>query len=87
MKDFFISYNREDRQWAEWIAWQLEEEGSPRSSRPGISSGNWVVGMNRAMGETERTIAVLSPNYVKAVYTQSEWATRSGSTPRARRIC
>ena len=25
MKDFFISYNREDRKWAKWIAWQLEE--------------------------------------------------------------
>ena len=27
MKDFFISYNSADRQWAEWIAWQLEEAG------------------------------------------------------------
>ncbi len=26
-KDFFISYNKADREWAEWIAWQLEEEG------------------------------------------------------------
>ena len=26
-KDFFISYNRADRTWAEWIAWQLEEAG------------------------------------------------------------
>jgi hypothetical protein len=26
-KDFFISYNSADRQWAEWIAWQLEEAG------------------------------------------------------------
>jgi TIR domain len=26
-KGFFISYNSADRRWAEWIAWQLEEEG------------------------------------------------------------
>jgi len=26
-KDFFISYNKADREWAEWIAWQLEESG------------------------------------------------------------
>jgi hypothetical protein len=26
-KDFFISYNKADRRWAEWIAWQLEETG------------------------------------------------------------
>ena len=27
MKDFFISYNKADRRWAEWIAWQLENTG------------------------------------------------------------
>jgi hypothetical protein len=27
MKDFFISYNRHDKQWSEWIAWTLEEAG------------------------------------------------------------
>ena len=27
MKHFYISYNSADRQWAEWIAWQLEEAG------------------------------------------------------------
>ena len=26
-KDFFISYNKADRAWAEWIAWHLEETG------------------------------------------------------------
>jgi hypothetical protein len=26
-KDFFVSYNRADRAWAEWIAWQLEAAG------------------------------------------------------------
>ena len=26
-KDFFISYNKADRKWAEWIAWHLEESG------------------------------------------------------------
>jgi hypothetical protein len=25
MTDFFISYTRPDLDWAEWIAWQLEE--------------------------------------------------------------
>lgn len=27
MKNFFISYNKADRQWAEWIAWHLEQTG------------------------------------------------------------
>jgi hypothetical protein len=26
-RNFFISYTGRDRQWAEWIAWQLEEAG------------------------------------------------------------
>ena len=26
-KDFFISYNKADRTWAEWIAWELEAAG------------------------------------------------------------
>src|SRR5262249_4505321 len=74
MKDFFISYNREDKKWAEWIAWQLEEAGFTAVIQAWDFVGNWVVDMNKAMGETARTIAVLSPNYVKAIYTQSEWA-------------
>jgi len=27
MVDFFISYNKADKAWAEWIAWELEENG------------------------------------------------------------
>ena len=26
-KDFFISYTKADKAWAEWIAWELENEG------------------------------------------------------------
>ena len=76
MKDFFISYNRHDKQWAEWIAWTLEEAKytvvlQAWDFRPG---GNFVLNMQRAMTETKQTIAVLSENYLGAAYTQSEWA-------------
>jgi hypothetical protein len=27
LKNFFISYNSADNQWAQWITWQLEEAG------------------------------------------------------------
>ena len=74
MKDFFISYNREDKQWAEWIAWQLEDAGFSTIIQAWDFVGNWVIRMNEAMRETARTIAVLSPDYVKALYTQPEWA-------------
>src|SRR5919199_432266 len=74
-KDFFISYTGVDRAWAEWIAWQLEEAGYTTvlqawDFRPG---GNFVLDMLRA-AEAQRTIAVLSPDYLTALYTQSEWA-------------
>jgi hypothetical protein len=38
-KDFFISYNKADRAWAEWIAWQLEDgENTLSQFRRGISA-------------------------------------------------
>jgi hypothetical protein len=74
LKDFFVSYNGTDRQWAEWIAWQLEDESFTTVLQAWDFSGNWVLAMDRAMKETARTVVVLSPNYLKALYTQPEWA-------------
>jgi tetratricopeptide (TPR) repeat protein len=83
MKDFFISYNSADRQWAEWIAWQLEEVGYTTvlqawDFRPG---SNFVLEMQRAATEAERTIAVLSPDYLGARFTQPEWAATFAQDP------
>lgn len=82
-KDFFISYNSVDHQWAEWIAWQLEEAGYTTvlqawDFRPG---SNFVLEMQRAAKEVERTIAVLSQAYLDALYTQSEWAAAFARDP------
>jgi hypothetical protein len=68
MKDFFISYNKADRQWAEWIAWQLEEAEysiiiQDWDFRPG---GNFILEMHQAAIESERTIAVLSPEFMNS---------------------
>jgi tetratricopeptide (TPR) repeat protein len=76
MKNFFISYNKADKHWAEWIAWTLEEAGysvifQGWDFRPG---NNFVLRMQEAAAETERTIAVLSEDYLNAEYTQPEWA-------------
>jgi TIR domain len=75
-KDFFISYNSTDKAWAEWIAWQLEEEDFSTilqawDFRPGA---NFVLKMQEASEKAKRTIAVLSPNYLCADFTQPEWA-------------
>jgi TIR domain len=75
VKNFFISYAAHDGRWAEWIAWQLEEAGySVEIQAWDFGTGNWVLRMNAAMSETERTIAVLSPQFFASAYTQPEWA-------------
>ena len=74
-RDFFISYNQHDKDWAEWIAWQLENAGYTTfiqawDFRPG---GNFVTDMQKASAESKRTIAVLSPTYLTSEFAQSEW--------------
>jgi tetratricopeptide (TPR) repeat protein len=76
MKDFFISYNRADCQWAEWIAWTLEEGGYSTvlqawDFRPG---DDFVLEMDKAIKEGQRTILVLSPDFLASKYTPSEWS-------------
>ncbi len=83
MKDFFISYSSADKDWAEWIAWQLEEAHyaiviQAWDFRPG---SNFVLEMQKAATEAQRTIAVLSQNYVNALFTQPEWAAAFGQDP------
>src|ERR1700719_3358786 len=58
----FISYNRADRDWAEWIAGAIESAGyepiiQARHFRPGE---NFVLHMQEAAAQTDFTIAVLS---------------------------
>jgi len=83
-KHFFISYNKADRPWAEWIAWHLEEAGYTTiiqawDFRPGL---NFVQKMQEAVQQAERTIAVLSTNYLEALYTYPEWQAAFQQDPR-----
>jgi hypothetical protein len=85
MKNFFISYNKADRHWAEWIAWQLEAEGYTTilqvwDIRPGA---NFVVDMHDALMESERLIAILSPDYLdkQAKFSEAEWAAAFSQDP------
>ena len=76
MKDFFISYNQADRQWAEWIAWVLEEVGYSTvlqawDFRPGC---NFPLEMHKAIKETERIILVLSQDFLDSDFTAPEWS-------------
>src|SRR3954465_2146771 len=86
VKDFFISYNKADRDWATWIAWTLEEAGfsvviQAWDFRPGA---NFVLEMQRAIQGTEKTIAVLSPDYLASSFTAPEWAAVFAEDPESK---
>jgi hypothetical protein len=76
MGDFFVSYTKADRAWAEWIAWQLEEAGyvvtlQAWDFRPGQ---NFALRMNEAAEHSGRTLIVLSPDFLASPFAASEWA-------------
>ena len=84
MKDFFISYNKDDKQWAEWMAWTLEEADyevyiQAWDFRPG---SHFINEMHKATTGAEKTIMVLSPSYLSAEYTHPEWQAAFAIDPR-----
>lgn len=86
MKDFFISYNKADKSWAEWIAWKLEQAGytviiQAWDFRPGE---NFVLKMQKALQTTNKMVMVLSEEYLKSSFTAAEWAAVFASDPDAK---
>ena len=74
--DFFISYTSKDRQWGEWIAFELELAGyitvlQAWDSLPGM---NFVQMMNEATITSKHTIVVLSEAYLQSKFGFAEWA-------------
>jgi HEAT repeat protein len=75
MKNFFISYNKADRDCAVWIDQQLRDAGYTTTIQaadmpPGSA---FVHEMDKAVEENEGLIAVLSPDYLNSPYCESEW--------------
>jgi len=75
IRDFFLSFHRADKGWAEWIAWQLEAAGYSTLSqtwdfRPG---SDFVEELYNAAQTTRRTITVLSPDYLTSSFSPLEW--------------
>lgn len=74
-KNFFISYTSADESWANWIAGQLNDAGYSTvhqawDFRPGQ---NFVSAMKNALENSERTLAVYSPNYFHSGFGEDEW--------------
>ncbi|WP_163553621.1 toll/interleukin-1 receptor domain-containing protein [Candidatus Frankia alpina] len=81
--DFFISYTDSDRAWAEWVAWQLEDAGYRVLVQAWdfIVGSHWPAGMQRGVAVARRTIALLSPAYLRSVYGQVEWLAAQAADP------
>lgn len=82
-KDFFISYNHADERWAVWIAWILENAGhsvvvQAWDFRPG---SNFGLEMHNAVRTCARTIAVVSPAFLRSTFTAPEWAAAFAQDP------
>ena len=74
-RDFFISYVRTDAAWAQWVAWELESYGySVLIQKWDLVPGtNWIDAMHRAVQAPTRTIAPLSPDYLRSAFATAEW--------------
>lgn len=75
-KHFFISYTKADVLWAEWIAWELEAHGHKTTLaawhfKPGQ---NFMLEMDKALTVADAILAILSPEYLGAIYTKYEWS-------------
>ena len=81
--DFFISYTQADRAWAEWIAWILEEAGYRVLIQAWdlVPGSNWIQRMQDGITGAERTVAVLSPDYLAGQYATAEWQAAWKSDP------
>jgi TIR domain len=73
--DFFVSYTQADRAWAEWIAWELEGDGYRVLIQVWdmVVGANWVNSIQKGVQQAARTIAVLSPEYLRSTFGAAEW--------------
>ncbi|CUU55158.1 Serine/threonine protein kinase [Parafrankia irregularis] len=79
--DFFVSYARADRAWAEWIAGQLVAAGHRVLLQAWDETPvpYWSTGMFEGTVYAAHTLALLSPAYLETVLGRPEWNAASGS--------
>lgn len=78
MKDFFVSYTGRDEQKATWIAEILEKNGYTVTIQAWdfMPGNNFVEKINTALIECNQLIAVLSSNYLKSKWCETEWTSK-----------
>jgi hypothetical protein len=83
----FVSYTSIDRAWAEWIAFTLEQAGhrSILQEWDFAAGENFVLKMQEALVDSDRTVAILSPDYLRRDFTKLEWTAVVAKDPTGRR--
>jgi hypothetical protein len=72
--DFFISYTGIDREWAEWIAWELRADGYEVRLQAWhfVPGSNWAHQMQEALTTARRVVVVLSEAFLRSAYGLAE---------------
>lgn len=83
MEDFFISYNKADKAWAEGLANWLDQTlfTTILQEQNFVPSSNFVIGMHEALKSAKRMIMVLSPDYLVAKFPLAEWSAQFANDP------
>ncbi|ETA03190.1 hypothetical protein CcI6DRAFT_01345 [Frankia sp. CcI6] len=81
--DFFVSYTAVDREWAEWISWQLEADGYRVLVQAWdfVPGSNWQIRMQQGVQHARHTLAVLSGAYLTSIYGHAEWQAAHAADP------
>lgn len=83
MMRFFVSYNGADRKWAEWIGHEVEDAGhlAILQAWDFLPGANFVLQMQEATKTTDKTILVLSPDYLASQFAAAEWTAAFRTDP------
>jgi hypothetical protein len=83
MIDFFVSYAEPDREWAIWIAWQLQNEGYKVILQDWdfFPGSNFIVNIQEAITRAARILAVLSTSYIDRRFPKAEWSSALAIDP------
>ena len=76
-KDFFVSYNKDDKAWAKWIAGTLEENGYTVYLQAWdiVPGDDFIDQMNRFLEYSSNYIPIVSKNFLDSVYCKKELST------------
>ena len=73
-KSFFISYNKNDIAWAEWVAWIVEDLGYQSIIQAwDFTAGKvWTQEMHKAVKNSDSTICILTDDFLNSDFTAAE---------------